>query len=123
MGKLVDEVRQLTFSWIKKGGKTGRREQARIMLAFASDIENSGPTSMKQVGRAHVIQYWKANKDLSDATLMSSWYAIRQLWVIAGKAGEPPKPRLKKDATTHELLQSTIDKTISVPDQLQLSSI
>lgn len=117
MGKLVDEVRQLTFSWIKKGGKTGRREQARLMLSFASDVENSCPTSMAQVGRAHVIQYWKANRDLSDATLMSRWYALRQLWILAKKAGEPPEPRLKKDATTHELIPSTISKTISATAQ------
>lgn len=123
MGKLIDEVNQLTCGWITKGGKTGRREQARIMLAFASDIENSGPTSMKQVGRAHVIQYWKANRDLSDATLMSRWYALRQLWLIAGKAGEPPKPRLKKDATTHELLPSSSDKAISAPAQQENHSI
>ena len=79
MGKLTEEVRQLTFSWVKKGGKTGRREQARLMLAFASDIESSGPNSLGQVGKNQVIQYWKANRDLSDSTLMSRWYAIRQL--------------------------------------------
>lgn len=113
MGKLVDEVRQLTFGWITKGGKTGRREQVRIMIDFASDVENSGPKSLGQVGQRQVIQYWKANRHLSDATLLSMWYAIRQLWAIAGKTDEPPKPRLKKDAATHELMPSTIGKTIS----------
>lgn len=120
MGKLTEEVRLLTFNWIKKGGKTGRREQARIMLAFVSDIENSGPTSLGQVGKNQVIQYWKANRKLSDSTLMSRWYAIRQLWILAEKAGEPPKPRLKKDATTQGACQAP---STSPPDQLKNPSI
>lgn len=102
MGKLIDEVRQLTLGWVKKGGKTGRREQARIMIAFARDVENLGPKFMGQVGQKQVIQYWKANRDLSDATLMSRWYALKQLWTLAGKAGEPPKPRSSKDVTAQE---------------------
>lgn len=102
MGKLVKEIRELTFGWIKKGGKTGRREQVRIMIAFATDIENLGPISMGQVGKKQVIQYWKANRHLSDATLMSRWYAIKHLWILAEKSGEPPKPRLSKDVTSGE---------------------
>jgi hypothetical protein len=117
MGKLIDEVHQLTFGWISKGGKTGRREQARLMLEFASDVENFGPNSLGQVGQKQVILYWKANRHLSDATLMSRWYALRHLWILAKKAGEPPEPRLKKDATTHELMPSTISKTISATAQ------
>lgn len=123
MGKLIDEVYQLTFSWVKKGGKTGRREQARIMIAFANHVESLGPTSLGQVGARQVIQYWKANRDLSDATLMSRWYSLRHLWILAEKAGEPPKPRLKKDATTQGVMPSTIDKTIGAPTQQKNPSI
>lgn len=113
MGKLIDEVHLLTFGWITKGGKMGRREQVLIMLNFASDVEKFGTKSMGQVGQKQVIQYWKANRHLSDATLLSRWYAIRQLWILAEKAGEPPKPRLKRDATTQGVMPSNIDKTIS----------
>ncbi|HCI53075.1 MAG TPA: hypothetical protein DE312_07150 [Gallionella sp.] len=102
MGKLIDQVRELTFGWVRKGGKIGRREQVRIMLDFAGDVETLGPTSLGQVGARQVIQYWKANRHLSDATLMSRWYSIRHLWTLAGKSGEPPKPRLSQDVTANK---------------------
>jgi len=86
------DVKQLTHSYVRKGGKCNRNQQRKRMLSFAKHVENLGAKSMGQVGRRHVILYWKANRDLSSSTLYNHWLAIRELWALAGKIGDPPKP-------------------------------
>jgi len=49
--------------------------------------------SLGEVGARHVILYWRATRDLSDATRYNHWLALRILWWLAGKAQEPPAPR------------------------------
>jgi hypothetical protein len=60
-------------------------------------LEAIGARNVSEVGRRHVITYWNASKALSDATLYTHWLAIRHLWQLAGKAGEPPRPRVPGD--------------------------
>ena len=97
MGNLVEQVKALTNGFSRKGGKGNRRQQLARMLAFAAFCEGMGASELGQVGNRHVIQYWKARRSLSDATLYSHWLAIRHLWRLSGKAGEPPKPRKAAD--------------------------
>ena len=97
MGNLVEQVKALSHAFARQGGKGNRRQQRVRMLAFAAFCEGMGAREMGQVGDRHVITYWKASKALSDATLYAHWLAIRHLWRLAGKAGEPPRPRLSGD--------------------------
>lgn len=90
--RLVQQVQELTRTYVRKGGKDNRRQQAARMLAFAAHCEALGAREMGQVGAIHVIRYWKASTDLSDATRYSHWLAIRKLWFLAGKPAEPPRP-------------------------------
>lgn len=90
--KIVQEVEQLTRSYVRKGGKTNRRQQRARILAFADFCGQQGQNSLGQVGKAHVISYWKATKHLSDSTRYNHWRALVTLWGLAGKSGEPPKP-------------------------------
>ena len=90
--KLQQQVQELTRAYVRKGGKDNRRQQTARMLAFAAHCEALGAREMGQVGATHVIRYWKASTGLSDATRYSHWLAIRELWGLAGKPGEPPRP-------------------------------
>lgn len=92
---LIKQVENKTHEYVRKGGKDNRKQQRARMLAFAAFASTIGAREMGQVGATHVIRYWKAHRELSDATLYSHWLAIRELWVIFGKSGEPPRPRKK----------------------------
>ena len=92
---LCRQVEQLAHAYTRKGGKDNRRQQAARMMAFAAHAEALGAHEMGQVGGKHVVSYWRALRasgGLADATLYSHWLAIRELWRLAGKLGEPPRP-------------------------------
>ena len=97
MGNLVEQVKKLAHAYVKKGGKGNRRQQRARMLSFAAFAEGLGAREIGQVGNRHVITYWKASRALADTTRYSHWLAIRQLWRLAGKVGEPPRPRMAGD--------------------------
>lgn len=93
--KLQQQVQALARGYVRKGGKDNRRQQAARMLAFAAHAEGLGAHEIGQVGSRHVVSYWKALRasgGLANATLYSHWLAIRELWGLAGKPGEPPRP-------------------------------
>jgi len=90
--KIVTDVKKLADSYVSQGGKANRRKQRSRMLAFAKHCAKMGQSEIGQIGSRHVVDYWKANRELSDATLYHHFLAIRQLWALAGKNGEPPKP-------------------------------
>lgn len=93
--KLQQQVQTLAYAYVRKGGKDNRRQQAARMVAFAAHAEGLGASEMGQVGGKHVVSYWRALRasgGLANSTLYSHWLAIRQLWRLAGKAGDPPKP-------------------------------
>jgi hypothetical protein len=83
----------LIHGYARTGGKDNRRQQAARMRTFVEHCTALGAKSFAQIGKQHVIRYWKAHRELSPATAYSHWLAIRELWRLAGKPGEPPKPR------------------------------
>ena len=92
---LTRQVEQATHAWAAKGNKAGRSRQRRMMYRFASHAEAAGAREAGQVGGRTVISFWKAlraGKGLSWATQMDYWRAIRELWVLWSKPGEPPRP-------------------------------
>lgn len=90
--KLIHQVEALTRGYAAKGGKDNRRQQRARMMAFAGHCAAHGAAEMSQVGSRHVISYWKSSRGLSGSTRYSHWLAIRELWRLAGKPGEPPRP-------------------------------
>lgn len=96
--RLQRQVSELASTYIRKGGKDNRRQQAARMQSFAVHCELLGVFDVGQVGGKHVVSYWRslrASGGLADSTLYSHWLAIRELWHLANKPGEPPKPFLK----------------------------
>lgn len=94
---LVQEIKALANAYVRKGGKENRKQQRARMIAFAAYAATMGAYSIGQIGKAHVIQYWKANRHLADPTLYNHWRAVCILWGLAGKSGPPSKPRYKND--------------------------
>lgn len=90
--KLQKYVKELAHDYVRKGGKDNRRQQLSRMLAFAAYCESLGTFQMGQVGAKHVISYWKSNRALTGPTRYNHWLAIRELWRLSGKAGDPPRP-------------------------------
>lgn len=56
MGKLVMQVQSLIRGYVRKGGKTNRRQQAARMVEFARFCEAEGAVDMGCVGARHVIR-------------------------------------------------------------------
>lgn len=90
---IVEQVQTLTHAYVRKGGKDNRKQQRARMLAFAAFCAKKGILYLDQVGKNHVISYWKAHRALANSTAYNHWCAIRDLWRLANKPGEPPKPR------------------------------
>lgn len=93
---LRKKVEQATHAWASKGCKKYRARQRRMMQVFAAHAESCGARTAGQVGLVTVISFWKhqrGKKRLSWATQMDYWRAIRELWRLWGKPGEPPRPR------------------------------
>jgi hypothetical protein len=98
--RLQQQVQALAHAYVRKGGKDNRRQQAARMAAFAEHAMALGARDIGQVGGKHVVSYWRALRTagLGDRTQYAHWLAIRELWRLAGKTGEPPRPRLSVDA-------------------------
>lgn len=99
---MVVQLEKLAHAYLRHGGKDNRRQQFCRMVKFIIFAESMGARSLAQVGSRHVIYYWKANRNLSDTTAYNHWRALCQLWVLAGKIGQPPEPLYKvRDAKLH----------------------
>jgi len=94
---LRDDVKRLAHDYVRKGGKQNRKKQAKRMLALAEFSEGLGCQDIGRLGKQHIIKFYKANRSLSDSVIYQHWLAFRHLWILAKKAGEPPKPRLKNE--------------------------
>ena len=95
--RLEQEVEKLTSVYVRKGGKGNRLQQRARMLEFARCAAGMGAISLGQVGRGHVTNFWKGRTHLADATLYGYWLSICELFSLAGKPGEPPKPFLQAE--------------------------
>jgi hypothetical protein len=90
---LYQQIHWLAGAYVRKGGKTNRRLQRQRMLAFARFAQTRGARDLAQIGRRHVIDYYKSRASLSATTRYHDFLAIRILFQLAGKASEPPRPR------------------------------
>ena len=95
---LVQQVNKITHAYAAKGGPVNRRQQVSRILAFAKFAEELGVISIGQLGKNHVVKYWKNHRELSDPTLLNHYYAICVLWRLIDKIEKPPRPRFVSDA-------------------------
>ncbi len=89
-------VRERVDVFVRHGGKTSRRATVGRLIAILDDIQQheQGVRQPPQVGRAHLHRYWVRKHRLAERTLADHWYAMRLLWQLLERSGEPPKPPL-----------------------------
>ena len=112
MGRLVEQVQALARGYVRKGGKTNRKQQAARMMAFAAHCEGLGAVEMGQVGSNHVLRYYRATAALSASTRYNHYRALVILWRLAGKPGLPPEP-----AAPGSTMETRLPLTTAKPDR------
>ena len=98
----VEEVEFRTRGYASKGNKEYRGYQRARMIDFAKHAATLDVRSSGQMGKFHVVAYWKTHRDLNGRTAYAHWLAIRELWRILDKPGEPPRPRVVGNANILE---------------------
>lgn len=89
---IVQEIKILTRDYVRKGGKTNRRQQHKRMLEFGLFCrDNLQAPNLAAVGKRHVVRYYKSIDSFSDTTRLSHYYALKTLFSLAGKTA-PAKP-------------------------------
>lgn len=107
---LTRELNHKMHLYKSKGGKTSRKRNVERMKEFIGWC-NCPP---HQTGKKHVHQFFDEKK-FSTSTARDYWYAIRILWRLIDRVGEPPKPPIlsnqklgaDKNATTRDHKQPT----------------
>ena len=84
------EVYKKVRFYAKKGGKKNRHMQSKRMLAFAEFCEQEGVQNAQEVGKRHVLRYYKTLSELSDSTKLQHYYAIRTLFELLEKDSRIP---------------------------------
>lgn len=90
--RFYDEVQKKVRFYAKKGGKKNRGLQSNRMLVFAQFCEQEGVQNAQEVGRRHIIRYYKTLSELSDSTKLQHYYALRSLFELLEKDSHIPKP-------------------------------
>jgi len=91
---VVQEIKNLTRDYVRRGGKTNRRQQHKRMIEFGLFCRDNFQTpNLASVGKRHVVGYYKSIESFSDATRLSHYYAIKTLFSLAAKT-DPTKPYL-----------------------------
>lgn len=90
--RFYDEVQKKVRFYAKKGGKKNRHLQSTRMLAFAQFCEDLNVETSAQVGKRHIIRYYKTISHLSESTQLQHYYAIRTLFELLDKDSRIPKP-------------------------------
>ena len=80
--------------FLRHGGKTNRRAMVQRLIKICEEIQSyeAGVKLLPQIGRAHIHRYWRRQQRLSPVTLRDHFYALRLLWDLLGRTGEPPRP-------------------------------
>lgn len=89
---VVQEIKNLTRDYVRRGGKTNRRQQHKRMIEFGLFCRDNFQTpNLASVGKRHVVGYYKSIESFSDATRLSHYYALKTLFSLASKTA-PAKP-------------------------------
>ena len=93
MSTLAEQINKYAHQYKRHGGKRNRQQQVMRIIKFLDWIEAQGQVnSLNQLGKRHVILYWKHTRDLSKQTRYGYWLAISILWNWIDKPDKPPVP-------------------------------
>ncbi len=95
MPTLVDQIKHFSHAYVRKGGKTNRKQQVKRLIYVVSWISIHYPqiNRLEQIGKNQIIQFWKNHRSLSSSTAYGYWLAVKRLWNWLDRHSEPPKPK------------------------------
>lgn len=87
------ELESYTHDYVRRGGKQNRRKQVSLIVSFLEFTDaQEGLTSLHRLGKRHVINFWKAHRDMPEKSAYDYWLGMCQLWSWLGKSEKPPRP-------------------------------
>ena len=114
MSILVNQIQTLAHQYVRSGSKENRRLQVGRMIKFVEFIEQTEQLhNLHEVGKRHVISFWKAHRDMAPKTANAYWLALCVIWQWSNKPGTPPKPNL--------FVQSSEDKTENTDQHIAIN--
>lgn len=116
MSTLVNQLQKLAHSYVRRGAKANRRQQLGRMIKFLAFVEETEhPHNLHEIGKRHVVSFWKARRTMADKTASGYWQALCELWRLAEKKGTPPKPFQLQKANAPELkTQSELQADLAI---------
>jgi hypothetical protein len=112
------ELESYTHDYVRRGGKQNRRKQVALIVDFLEYTDaQERVTSLHRIGARHVVNFWKAHRELSEKTAYDYWLGLCKLWEWTGKPGKPPKPH-KRSVPTEEPAPTAVNQTV-FPDIAQ----
>lgn len=89
----LNELKSFSSEFVRRGGKKNRKNQIILIKNFLTFLDSQEKfKSLYRLGNRHVINFWKANRDLSEKSSYEYWLAMCHLWLWLGKTEKPPVP-------------------------------
>jgi hypothetical protein len=110
----ANELLEHTHNYVRRGGKHNRQKQVALIVDFLEYTDSHEKiTSLHRLGTRHVVNFWKAHRNLSEKTAYDYWLGICKLWEWLGKPGKPPKPHKQFEAQEKPRQQQSISPDIA----------
>lgn len=117
----VRELESYTHDYVRRGGKQNRRKQVSLIVNFLEFTDaQEGLTSLHRLGKRHVINFWKAHREMPEKSAYDYWLGFCQLWSWLGKSEKPPRPH--KMNTQPENLATDEPKVQTAPSFSEFSA-
>ncbi len=98
---MKNQIRTSMNRFSRQGALTARREEIAKLNRFVDWLTETqqGVKSIENIGRRHVHEFYGylSLKNRSVTTQHKYYLSIRKLWAQTGRAGRPPKPKLRDD--------------------------
>ena len=118
MSILARKINELSHQYVRGGSKQNRRLQVGRMIKFAEFIEETEKLNgLQEIGKRHVLLFWKSNREFAPKTAHDYWLALCILWKLIGKTGTPPKPLVFSKQTTMSLSATKSEKSAKHANQ------
>jgi len=83
---------RLFDNYVRKGEKARSKKHREYAMKFLAMCEIMGSADLQQIGKKHVIAYWKMNRNLTRDEALEHWRALCVLWELGHKIGYPALP-------------------------------
>ncbi|MDD5277848.1 MAG: hypothetical protein PHR16_17460, partial [Methylovulum sp.] len=74
---LASKAEDYFRNYVRGGGKDNRKKQVSRIIKFLDWVESTqNVISLHSLGKRHVVNFWKAHPELSEATANKYWLGI-----------------------------------------------